>query len=53
VLGVSDAGIVVACGDAALRLTELQRPGGKRLPAAAFLQGRPLVVNRVFASAPH
>jgi methionyl-tRNA formyltransferase len=53
VLDVSDHGIVVACGAGALRLTELQRPGGKRLAAAAFLQGRPLVVNRVFASAPH
>jgi methionyl-tRNA formyltransferase len=42
VLAVGDAGIVVACGDGALRLTMLQRPGGKRLPAAAFLQGHPL-----------
>ena len=53
VIAVSDAGIVVACGEAALRLTELQRPGGKRLPAAAFLQGRPLVAGMVFAPTPH
>ena len=32
----SDA-IVVACGDGALSLRELQRAGGKRLPVAAFL----------------
>ena len=32
-------GIVVACGEAALRLTELQKPGGKRLPVAEFLKG--------------
>jgi methionyl-tRNA formyltransferase len=32
-------GIVVACGTGALRLTELQKPGGKRLPAAEFLKG--------------
>ncbi|MGZ5202676.1 MAG: methionyl-tRNA formyltransferase [Telluria sp.] len=32
-------GIVVACGEGALRLTELQKPGGKRLPAAEFLKG--------------
>ncbi len=32
-------GIVVACGDGALRLTELQKPGGKRLAAAEFLKG--------------
>jgi len=33
------SGIVVACGSGALRLTELQKPGGKRLPAAEFLKG--------------
>jgi len=32
-------GIVVACGVDALRITELQRAGGKRLPAQAFLAG--------------
>jgi len=36
----ADAGeIVVACGAGALRLTELQKPGGKRLAAAEFLKG--------------
>ena len=35
-------GIVVACGTGALRLTELQKPGGKRLPAAEFIKGFPL-----------
>jgi len=39
VLAVADAGITVACGSAALRLIELQRPGGKRLTAKVFLQG--------------
>ena len=39
VLAVTDAGVTVACGSAALQLTELQRPGGKRLAAKAFLQG--------------
>ncbi len=33
--------LVVACGDGGLELLLLQRPGGKRLPAAAFLQARP------------
>ncbi|MFN7086819.1 MAG: methionyl-tRNA formyltransferase [Burkholderiales bacterium] len=32
-------GIVVACGDGGVRLLELQRAGGRRLPAAAFLAG--------------
>jgi methionyl-tRNA formyltransferase len=35
-------GIVVACQGGTLRLTELQKPGGKRLPAAEFLKGFPL-----------
>jgi methionyl-tRNA formyltransferase len=35
-------GIIVACGSGTLRLTQLQKPGGKRLPAAEFLKGFPL-----------
>jgi len=35
-------GVVVACGSGALRLLELQKPGGKRLPAAEFLKGFPV-----------
>jgi methionyl-tRNA formyltransferase len=35
-------GIVVACKRGTVRLTELQKPGGKRLPAAEFLKGFPL-----------
>ena len=39
------AGPVVACGEGALKLTELQRAGGKRLPAREFLAGFPLVAG--------
>jgi methionyl-tRNA formyltransferase len=39
VLSADAQGIVVACGDGALRLTELQKPGGKRLAAGEFLKG--------------
>ncbi len=42
VLDAGADGIRVACGAGVLQLLELQRPGGKRLPAAAFLQGRGL-----------
>jgi methionyl-tRNA formyltransferase len=35
----SDAGIVVCCGTGALRLEELQRPGGRRLPARELRRG--------------
>ncbi|MDO9419110.1 MAG: methionyl-tRNA formyltransferase [Herminiimonas sp.] len=39
-------GVVIACGDGALRVTELQKPGGKRLPAAEFIKGFPLEDQR-------
>ena len=41
VLEVDGNGITVACGEGALCLCELQRAGGKRLPAREFLQGQP------------
>jgi methionyl-tRNA formyltransferase len=39
-------GIDVACGAGTLRLTELQKPGGKRLRASEFLKGFPLAELR-------
>ncbi|OYT98070.1 MAG: methionyl-tRNA formyltransferase [Burkholderiales bacterium PBB1] len=48
VIGASGDGITVACGSAAVRLSELQRPGGKRLNAAQFLQGQALQVGDRF-----
>jgi methionyl-tRNA formyltransferase len=42
VLAAGADGIVVACGEGALCLTELQKSGGKRLAAADFLHGFPL-----------
>lgn len=40
VLRADEDGLVVACGTGALRILELQRPGGRRLPVAQFLRGR-------------
>ena len=37
ILEAGGEGIFVACGTGALRITELQRPGGRRVPAAAFV----------------
>jgi methionyl-tRNA formyltransferase len=48
VTGATAAGISVACGTGAVMLTELQRPGGKRLNAAQFLQGQSLQVGEQF-----
>lgn len=42
VIASGDEGVLVACGEGALLLTELQRPGGKRLSATAFLHGCPI-----------
>ncbi|WP_291993525.1 methionyl-tRNA formyltransferase [Candidatus Accumulibacter sp. ACC003] len=36
-------GVIVACGEGALRVTELQKAGGKRLSAAQFLVGTRLL----------
>ncbi len=53
VSSVSDEGITVVCGDGgALRLTELQRPGGKRLPVRDFLRGFPLHAGQRLGAAP-
>lgn len=41
-------GIVVACGSDGVSLSALQRPGGKRLSAAQFLQGQGLQVGEQF-----
>ena len=48
ILYVSDTGIVVACGDGALRITELQRPGGRRVSAAQFLAGSAVAAGMHF-----
>lgn len=48
VLAVDKHGITVACGKQALRLEMLQRPGGKALPVAQFLQAMPIKVGDHF-----
>jgi methionyl-tRNA formyltransferase len=52
VLAADRHGIVVACGDGALCLGELQKAGGKRLSAAQFLSGNALSPGAVFSSTP-
>ena len=42
VLSADKTGIVIGCGQGALRILELQREGGKRLTAEQFLAGCPL-----------
>ena len=50
VLLVNDEGVHVACGDGVLCLTELQRAGAKRLPAADFVRGFPVGQGARFAA---
>jgi len=50
ILAASEQGITVACGTQALRLTELQRPGGKRLAAGPFLRGKPIDPGMAFTA---
>jgi methionyl-tRNA formyltransferase len=45
------SGVRVACGQGQLCLTQLQRPGGKRLSAADFLRGCPLQVGQRLVAA--
>ena len=40
ILAATDAGIVVACGEGALGVVELQPPGGRRLTAGQFIAAR-------------
>jgi methionyl-tRNA formyltransferase len=42
ILATDKNGIVVACGNQALRILSLQREGGRRLSAQEFLAGNPL-----------
>jgi methionyl-tRNA formyltransferase len=52
ILAVAPEGVTVACGEGAVRLVELQKPGGRRLASADFLHGFPLVAGQCFAPPP-
>jgi methionyl-tRNA formyltransferase len=48
ILSLDKTGIVVGCGENALRILELQREGGKRLTVEQFLAGFPLKIGFKF-----
>ncbi|MFT6589707.1 MAG: methionyl-tRNA formyltransferase [Rhodoferax sp.] len=50
-LAVTPEGVLVAAKDSMVEITELQRPGGKRLRVADFLRGFDLSVGMVFTLA--
>ncbi|HSO46215.1 MAG TPA: methionyl-tRNA formyltransferase, partial [Rhodoferax sp.] len=47
IVAITPAGIAVAALDSVVIITELQRPGGKRLASAEFLRGCPLQAGQV------
>lgn len=47
VLSDPKQGLVVACGEGALEILEMQAPGTKRMEAKAYLRGRPIAAGTV------
>ena len=47
VLHCNRQGLWVACGEGRVQITELQRPGGRRMPARDFCNARPLTGLRL------
>jgi methionyl-tRNA formyltransferase len=52
VLAASAGGLHIACGRGTLIVTELQRPGSRRMTAAAFLAGMPIQIGEVLHGRP-
>ncbi len=48
VLAADADGLVIACGQGALRVAEIQPAGGRRMTAAAFVAGRRIAVGQRF-----
>ena len=51
ILAATDAGVVVACGEGALSVVELQSPGGRRQTPAQFVAARWIVAGMRFCAA--
>jgi methionyl-tRNA formyltransferase len=50
VLAVDDGGAVIACGAGAVRIAQLQLPGGRRMSAVELARGRGLPVGTVLGA---
>jgi methionyl-tRNA formyltransferase len=50
ILEAGRSGLIIACGSGSLQVTRLQREGGKKLDAAAFLAGTPLPAGQVLGT---
>lgn len=49
IIQIGPEGVDVACGEGVLRLSQLQRDGGKALPSTEFCNGYPLVIGDCFS----
>ncbi len=45
VIAITASDFTVSCGEGALRITNVQRPGGKRINAAEFLRANPISIG--------
>lgn len=52
ILTADKSGIVVGCGEGSLKITVLQREGGRRMSAQEFLAGHPLKSGQKFNTEP-
>ena len=52
VLSVDSGGVVVRCGEGALRVLSLQREGGKRMGVRDFLAGNPMMLGEKLPNRP-
>ena len=50
VIAIMSDGIVVACGTGSVRIKELQRAGGRRLPVVEFLRGMQIAEGDILGS---
>jgi len=48
VIEAGPARLVIACGEGALQLLQLQRPGGRRMGTGDFVRGKPLTADTHF-----
>lgn len=52
VLDADHRGLLLACGEGAVRVSNLQVSGGRRMSAAAFLAGRPMAPGTILGEDP-
>jgi methionyl-tRNA formyltransferase len=52
IVDASATGLHISCGKGMLIVTELQRPGSKRLPVQEFLSGNPIPAGAVLSAPP-